>query len=95
MSKRELVNLVEQTGARSVKRLLFQAKKKGLNPTKEDLQAVIKNLGEKQVFLPVRRSEGAIASEGPGKRWQMDLADLRTNPSEENHYFLVLIDVFT
>jgi len=95
MSKQQLVDLVERTGARSVNRLLFHAKKFGLNPTKDDLKAVIASLGEKQVFLPVRPSKGKVASEGPGKRWQMDLADLRLNPNEGNHYFLILVDVFT
>jgi len=95
MSKAQLLDLVEKTGARTVTKLLFHAKKHGLNPTKENLRAVVASLGEKQLFLPVRPSKGKVASEGPGKRWQMDLADLRLTPSEGQHYFLCIIDVFS
>ena len=86
---------MEKTGATTVGKLLFHAKKHGYNPTRADLQAVVQSLGQKQIFLPVRPSKGKVASERPGARWQADLADFKETPDAGNKYFLVLADVFT
>ena len=96
MSRAQLSNLVQETGARSVTRLLFQARKKGFNPTKADLQAVIKHLGEKQIFAPIQPSRGKTASDAINGRFMADLADFKLNSNNDGEkYFLIVGNVFT
>ena len=95
MSRAELADLVDETGARSVTKLRFQARKRGLNPTKADLEAVVATLGEKQIFAPLQPSRGKTAADDVARRFMADLADFKDTPSGKSKYFLIVIDVFT
>ena len=95
MSRAELADLVEETGARSAMKLRFQARKRGLNPTKEDIAAVVSSLGEKQIFAPLQPSRGKTAADDVARRFMADLADFKETPSGQSKYFLIVIDVFT
>jgi hypothetical protein len=94
MSRAQLTDLVQETGARSVTRLKFHARKRGWNPTKADLTAVVNSLGEKQVLMPLQPARGQTATDGIGMRIFVDLADFKEAPDKGMRYFVVLIDVF-
>jgi hypothetical protein len=94
MSRAQLTALVEETGANSVTRLKYQARRRGLDPSKADLQAVVGVLGEKQVLMPLQPARGKTATDGLGSRLFVDLADFKEAPDKGMKYFIVLIDLF-
>ena len=67
--------------------LKYQARKRGYNPTKADLQAVVGTLGTKQIFQDLQPSRGRTAVEEIARRFMADLADVRLNPNSDDQYF--------
>ena len=70
--------------------------------TKQQLEALVKSRGEKQIFGPLPRAQGKLLAEDIDTRWQMDLADLKNRKLEHKRTagesysaFLVCIDCFS
>ncbi len=61
---------------------------------KKEVEAFVKQKGEKQIFSAVQPSMGKTVSESLDARWQMDLEDLKGQPSDGLKFFLVSVILF-
>ena len=74
-----LRRLSERLGTPSAEKLYIAAKQRGLDVTKKQVRDFTQRLGERQIFRPVQRAEGATASESIDGRFVMDLIDLHND----------------
>jgi hypothetical protein len=81
-------------GNPGVQALWLAVRRNGINVTKKQVEAFVKQKGEKQIFSAVQPSKGKTVSESLDARWQMDLADLKGQPSEGYTFFLVAVNLF-
>jgi len=95
--------LSKELGQPGVKALQLAAKKAGIPVTKAEVEKIVKQQGERQIFGPLQAAEGKTVSRGPDDSWQMDLADLRNQPGMKGtkkqedrlyKFFLVVVNTF-
>jgi hypothetical protein len=95
----QLIALAKSLGNPGADKLYIAARKRNIPVTRNQIKQYVAALGEKQIFRPLPRSSGVTAAEDIATRFQADLIDYRTKPSEANgvtyRYVLVLVDVFT
>ena len=91
---RNLRQLSNELGNPGVQALWLAVKRNGINLMKKDVEAFVKRKGEKQIFSAVQPSKGKTVSESLDARWQMDLADLKGQPSDGYKFFLVAVNLF-
>ena len=72
--------LSQELGQPGVRALQLAAKKAGIPVTKAEVEQIVKQQGEKQVFGPLQGAKGKTVSRGVDDSWQMDLADLKNQP---------------
>ena len=72
--------LSQELGQPGVRALLLAAKKAGIPVTKAEVETIVKQQGERQVFGRLQGAEGKTVSRGANDSWQMDLADLKNQP---------------
>ena len=95
--------LSQELGQPGVRALQLAAKKAGIPVTKAEVEKIVKQQGERQIFGPLQAAEGKTVSRGPDDSWQMDLADLRNQPGMKGtkkqedrlyKFFLVVVNTF-
>ncbi len=95
---RPLRELSDELGDPGVAPLWLAAKRKGLNVTKKQVEAFVKQKGEKQIFQAVQPAKGKTVSESLDARWMMDLIVFYKQPvvvaGVTMRYILVCINVF-
>ncbi len=69
-----LRQLSNELGNPGVQALWLAVKRNGINLMKREVEAFVKQKGEKQIFSSVQPSKGKTVSESLDARWQMDLA---------------------
>ena len=70
----QLRQLNTELGNPGVQALWLAARRNGINLMKRDVEAFVKQKGEKQVLSAIQPSKGKTVSESLDARWQMDLA---------------------
>ncbi len=70
----QLRQLSTELGNPGVQALWLAARRNGINLMKRDVEAFVKQKGEKQVLSAIQPSKGKTVSESLDARWQMDLA---------------------
>ena len=70
----QLRQLSIELGNPGVQPLWLAARRNGIKVMKKDVEAFVKQKGEKQVLSAVQPSRGKTVSESLDARWQMDLA---------------------
>ena len=70
----QLRQLNTELGNPGVQPLWLAARRNGINLMKKDVEAFVKQKGEKQVLSAIQPSKGKTVSESLDARWQMDLA---------------------
>ncbi len=70
---RPLRELSDELGDPGIGPLWLAAKRKGLNVTKKQGEAFVKQKGEKQIVQAVQPAKGKTVSESLDARWMMDL----------------------
>ena len=94
--------LSQELGQPGVRALQLAAKKAGIAVTKAEVQQIVSQQGERQVFGRLQGAEGKTVSRGANDSWQMDLADLKNQPGTKAKkakdrvykFFLVVINTF-
>ena len=94
--------LSQELGQPGVRALQLAAKKAGIPVTKAEVEQIVKQQGERQVFGRLQGAEGKTVSRGANDSWQMDLADLKNQPGTKAKkkqdriykFFLVVINTF-
>ncbi len=70
----QLRQLSTELGNPGVQPLWLAARRNGIKVMKRDVEAFVKQKGEKQVLSAIQPSKGKTVSESLDARWQMDLA---------------------
>ena len=95
----KLRRLAESLGSPGVQALWLAARKQKIQVTTKQVVELVATRGKKQIFRPVVPATGKSVSEDYNARYQMDLADLRNQPSVRGDKtykcFLVLVNVFS
>jgi len=92
--------LSQELGQPGVRALQLAAKKAGIPVTRAQVQQIVSQQGERQVFGRLQGAEGKTVSRGANDSWQMDLADLRNQPGTKKakdrvyKFFLVVVNTF-
>ena len=94
--------LSRELGQPGVRALQLAAKKAGLAVTKAEVETIVSQQGERQIFGKLQAAEGKTVSRGANDSWQMDLADLKNQPGTKAKkkqdrtykFFLVVINTF-
>jgi hypothetical protein len=68
-----LRELSEELGNPGIAPLWLAVKRKGVNVSKKQVEAFVKQKGEKQIFQAVQPAKGKTVSESLNARWMMDL----------------------
>ena len=93
-----LRELSEALGNPGIAPLWLAAKRKGVNVSKKQVEAFVKQKGEKQIFQAVQPAKGKTVSESLNARWMMDLIVFYKQPvvvaGVTLRYILVCINVF-
>ena len=71
-----LAELSDQLGNPGARRLHLEARRRGIQVTRKQVEDLVKRQGQRQIFQPVQPSKGKSAAEGYSARYQADLADM-------------------
>jgi transposase InsO family protein len=93
-----LQELSDELGSPGIGPLWLAVKRKGVNVSKKQVEAFVKQKGEKQIFQAVQPAKGKTVSESLNARWMMDLIVFYKQPvvvgGVTMRYILVCINVF-
>jgi len=97
----QLRALAAQLGNPGVQQLWLMARRSGVEVTKKQVAAFVKQRGEKQIFGAVQPAQGKTVAPTLDGTLQMDLADLKNSPEGEKvkdsnvfKFFLVVVNAF-
>ena len=76
--------------------LLRAAKKRGLDVTKADVQALVSKNEARQEISAIQPSKGKVTAETADSRWQADLVEFHPRDSglKKLRYVLIVVNVF-
>jgi len=97
----QLRALAAQLGNPGVQQLWLMARRSGVEVTKKQVAAFVKQRGEKQIFGAVQPAQGKTVAPTLDGTLQMDLADMKNSPEGEKvkdsnvfKFFLVVVNAF-
>ena len=92
----QIREVFEELNFPSRDKLKAALKKRSIEYTEAQLDAVVKKSGARQIYAPRSTYPGKVATYAPDTRWAADMVSLVSKPSASGRaYILVVVDQFT